>query len=194
MSDLVLLSTKDLVTLKNCTACPRSSSRFVGPFKVVEPPPPEPAENHGRRKNHVWLALPITLGAIRQPNNLSRLRRFVERPAHLGGGELPPVLFLAADWGRHCGKHIDKIRPEDQAEFFVGHQLELRLQADYFPPDHNTFPFTGPRPVRVYNDTLREGTSPLQLAVYLLDMPLAVKRDGHEFATCHLPMEAAPSE
>ena len=83
VGDLVLLSTKDLVTLKNQTACPRVSTRFVGPFKVVQPPPSEPAENLGRSKNYVW-ALPITLGAIKQPLNLSRLRRFVERPAHFG--------------------------------------------------------------------------------------------------------------
>ena len=90
VGDLVLISTKDLVTLDNRTACPRLSSRFVGPFKVVDPPPEEPAENYGRSKNYVWLALPITLGAIRQPINLARLRRFVERPAHLGTVDLPP--------------------------------------------------------------------------------------------------------
>jgi len=190
VDDLVLLSTKDLVTLDNRTACPRLISRFVGPFRVVDPPPDEPAENYGRSKNYVWLALPITLGAIRQPINLARLRRFVERPDHLGTVDLPPVLSLAADWGRHCGKHIEKIRPVDLAELCVGHQLELQIPEDYFPPDQHTFPFPGPRSVRVY-DTLKEGTTPLQIAVYLLDLPLPVAVDGHKFATAHFPIVPA---
>jgi len=187
VGDLVLLSTTNLVDLKNRTACPRLSSRYVGPFRVVKPPPEEPPESYGRSKNFVWLALPITLGEIQQPINLARLRRFVERPAHLGTIDLPPILSLAADWGRHCGKHIQKVRPADLAEFCVGHQLELTLPEDYFPPDHHTFPFRGPRAVRVY-DTLQEGTAPLQIAVYLLDLPLPVTADGHQFATAHFPI------
>jgi len=78
----------------------------------------------------------------------------------------------------------------DLAEFCVGHQLELKLPENYFPPDHHTFPFTGPRPVRVYA-TLKEGTTPLQIAVYLLDLPLPVPVDGHKFATAHFPIVPA---
>ena len=38
VGDLVLLSTKHLVSLQDKRACPRLSSRFVGPFRVVDPP------------------------------------------------------------------------------------------------------------------------------------------------------------
>ena len=97
----------------------------MGPFQVVQPSPSELAKNHGRSKNYVWLALPITLGAIRKPLNLSHLHRFVERPAHLGGtDDLTPVFSLTANWGRQCGKHIEKIHFEDLEEFCVGHKLE----------------------------------------------------------------------
>jgi hypothetical protein len=99
------------------------------------------------------------------------------------------VLSIAANWGRHCGKHIDKIGLEDLAEFCVGHQLELELPADYFPPDHHTFPFDGPRKVRVY-DTYVERGQPRQMAVYLLDLPLVDKPDDHEFATCTFPVKS----
>ena len=57
VGDLILLSTKDLVSLKDKTSCPRLSSRFVGPFRVTAPPGPE-CPNHGPSKNFVWLALP----------------------------------------------------------------------------------------------------------------------------------------
>ena len=40
-------------------------------------------------------------------------------------------------------------------------------------------------------DTLQEGTSPLQIAVYLLDLPLPVTTDGHKFATAHFPIVPA---
>ena len=81
VGDLVLLSTTDFVTIRDRTACPRLSSHFAGPFRVVEPPSNEPV-NHGRSKNYSWLALPATLGEIRQPINLSRLRQFIGRPSH----------------------------------------------------------------------------------------------------------------
>ena len=47
VGDLVLLSTKDLIGLKNRTTCKRLSSRFVGPFRVVAPPEGQP-EGIGR--------------------------------------------------------------------------------------------------------------------------------------------------
>ena len=71
----------------------------------------------------------------------------------------------------------------DLAEFCVGHELQSTLPADYYPPDHHTFPFHGLRPVRVY-DTYTSGKR-LQIAVYLLDLPLPANADKHkhEFAT-----------
>ena len=148
IGDLVLLSTAHLVSLRDRTACQRLSSRFAGPFRVVAPPPDEP-DHYGRARNFVWLALPITLGEIRQPINLARMRRYVERSPHLGGtGPPAPVLDIAAEWGRHCGRHIDRVAARDLAEFCIGHELEFSLPADYYPPDHKDFPFTGPRLVR----------------------------------------------
>ena len=82
VGDLVLLSTTDLVTIRDWTACPCLSSHFAGPFRVVEAPRNEPV-NHGRSKNYSWLALPSTLGEIRQPISLSRLRRFIGGPSQL---------------------------------------------------------------------------------------------------------------
>ena len=38
VGDLVLLSTKDLVTIKDRTACDRLNSRFIGPFRVIPDP------------------------------------------------------------------------------------------------------------------------------------------------------------
>jgi len=189
VGDLVLLSAKDLVDLRTKTACPRLSSRFVGPFRVVAPPASEP-ESLGRAWNYVWVALPISLGKIQQPLSLSRLRRYVERSPHLGGSGPPdPVLDVAAEWGQHCGRHIDKVSSRDLAEICIGHKLELRLPADCYPPDHHQSPFTGPRPVWVY-DTFQEGNRPLQLCVYLLDRPIPKNEDKHEFETCTLPILA----
>ena len=67
-----------------------------------------------------------TLGAIRQPFNLARLRRFVERPAHLGGtSTVIPSVSLPAEWASHCGKHIDKVSASDLAEFCIGYELQF---------------------------------------------------------------------
>jgi len=189
VGDLVLLSTNDLIFLKNRTRCPRLSSRYVGPFRVVTPPEGQPPHS-GRWKNYAWLALPATLGDIMQPINLARLRRFVERPDNLGGKNVTPSsLALAAKWGRHCGTHIDKISAEDLAEFCVGHELEFILPEDYYPPDHNKHPFTGPRPVRAY-DTYEDKKDGLQLAVYLLDVPLAPNAAELKYDTALLPIFA----
>ena len=181
VGDLVLLSTKHLVSLQDKRACPRLSSRFVGPFRVVDPPDGQPRYS-GRPRNYAWLSLPLTLGAIRQPINLARMRRFVERSEHLGPTEaIPQPLSIAAGWGQFCGRHIDKISDYNLAEFCVGHELQLTLPPDYYPPDHHTFPFTGPRPVRIY-DTYVSNIR-LQVAVYLLDLPLSENADKHEYAT-----------
>jgi hypothetical protein len=75
-----------------------------------------------------------------------------------------PVIFLAANLGRHCGKHIEKTHFKELEELCVGHQLEFQLTADYFPPDNQTFLFTGPRSVHVY-DTFQEGKKPLHMAL-----------------------------
>ena len=185
--DLVLLSTKDLIGMKNRTTCKRLSSRFVGPFRVVAPPEGQ-HEGSGRWKNYTWLALPATLGDIRQPINPNRLRRFVDRPARLGDTDVvPPSLALAAECGRHCGTHIDQVTAHHLAEVCVGHELEFTLPADYFPPNHNDHPFNGPRPVRAY-DTYKGGNEGLQLAVYLLDLPLKKNKDKLKFETTWIPV------
>ena len=84
IGDMVLLATKNLVYIKDKTACSRLNSRYAGPFRMV-PPPEEIDHKHGRSANYVWLALPLTLGRIQQPLSLSRLKRFHERPSYLGG-------------------------------------------------------------------------------------------------------------
>ena len=77
VGDLVLLSTANLVDSRKKTAFSRLSSRFVGPFRVMETTVDESAPKQGRTGNYVWLGLPASLGQIRQPFNLARLRRFV---------------------------------------------------------------------------------------------------------------------
>ena len=181
VGDLVLLSTKDLISLKNKRACPRLSSRFMGPFRVVDPSEGQPRYT-GRPRNFAWLSLPITLDDIHQPLNLTRLRLFVERPDHLGHTDaIPTPLSIAAGWGRFCGWHIDKVSNHDLAEFCVGHKLQFTLPAEYYPPDHHMFLFNGPRPVRAY-DTYTTGNR-LQVTVYLLDLPEPANADKHEYAT-----------
>jgi len=157
------------------------NSRYVGPFKVIDPPASEKT-NHGPSKNFVWLALPITLGEIRQPLDLSRLRRFVERPAYLGGTPPKlPALGLSEKWGRHCGDSIEGVSASVLAEFCIGHDLSLTLPRYDFPSDHYMHPFKGPRPVRIYDTWTEQGR--LQACLYLLDMPLPVNDDGLEFET-----------
>ena len=78
-------------------------------------------------------------------------------------------------WGKHCGTHIDNVAARNLAEFCVGHELELTLPVDFY--DHSEFPFDGPRRVRVY-DTFSDGTTPLVVAVYLIDLPLASNDDN----------------
>ena len=124
----------------------------------------------------------MILGSIRQPINLARMRRFVERPDHLGHTEaIPPPLSIPPGWGQLCGRHIEKVPNYDLAEFCVGHELQSTLPADYYPFDRHTFPFHGPRSVRVY-DTYTTNKR-LQVAIYLLDLPLPAHADRHEFAT-----------
>jgi len=189
VGELVLLSTKNLVSLKSKTACARLSSRFTGLFRVVNPPEDEPV-NHGQSKNYVWLALPATLGDIWQPINLSRLRRFHDRPSHPEGRPfVPPNLERAADWGKHCGTPLDKIGATALAEFCVGHEMQLTLPADYYPPDHHTHPYTGPRKVRVF-DSFSDRSTPLQVAVYLLDLPLDDDPNRLEYETSMIPVFA----
>ena len=186
VGDLVLLSTTHLVSLKDRTANSRLSSRFVGPFKVVAPPGPTQV-NHGPSKNYVWLAVPLTLSGIHQPINLARLRRFVERPSHLGAPPpTTPIPAIATNWAR-CGKHIDRVSARDLAEFCIGHELEFLLPADYYPEDHHIFPYKGARRVRAY-DTYSDSQTPLELSVYLLDKPLPLKPDNHDFETGMLPV------
>jgi len=60
--------------------------------------------------------------------------------------------------------------------------LEFTIDEDDFPPTHPTHPFVGPRAVRVY-DYIAPPTMPLQVAVYLLDLPLDDDPDGLEFGT-----------
>ena len=146
--------------------------------------------NHGQSKNYVWLALPATLDKIRQPINLSRLRRFHDRPAHLEGHPfVPPNLERAADWGKHCGTLLDKVGASELAEFCVGHELQLTLPADYYPPNHHTHPFTGPMRVRVF-DSFTDRTTTLQVAVYLLDLPLDDDPNHLEYETGMIPVFA----
>jgi len=146
VGDLVLLSTTNLVDLRKKTACSRLSSRFVGPFRVLETPVDESAPKQGRPENYVWLGLPASLGQIRQPFNLARLKRFVERPEVLGAStRIKEPLLLSPLWGRHVGDNIDSISAFHLAEFCVGHDLTFHLPADYYPPDHAEFPFNGPR-------------------------------------------------
>ena len=72
----------------------------MGPFRVV-PKPVEELPRFGRTANYVWLGLPLTLGRIQEPINLSRLRRFTERPAYLGGSPtIVPNLALSDKWGQ----------------------------------------------------------------------------------------------
>ena len=112
----------------------------------------------------------------------------MDRPARLGGTDVvPPSLALAAEWGRHCGTHIDQVTAPHLAEFCVGHELEFTLPAEYFPPNHNDHPFNGPRPVRAY-DTYKVGNEGLQLAVYLLDLPLKKNKDKVTFGTTWIPV------
>ena len=85
-------------------------------------------------------------------------------------------------WRRHCGTRLDRVTAFDLAEFCVGHELQLTLPADYYTPDHPTHPFNGPRAVRVY-DTFTDRTTPLQVAVYLLDLPLDNDPGRLEFET-----------
>jgi hypothetical protein len=145
--------------------------------------------NHGPNKNYVWLALPLTLEGIRQPLNLARLRRFIERPSYLGPPPpTTPIPSIATDWAR-CGKHIDRVSARDLAEFCIGHELEFLLPADYYPEDHHIFPFKGPRKVRAY-DTYSDSQTPLELSVYLLDKPLPNRPDNHDFETGMLPIVA----
>ena len=68
------------------------------------------------------------------------------------------------------------------AEFCVGHELELTVPADYYPSDHPAYPYKGPRRVRVY-DSYTDRTTPLQVAVYLLDLPLQDNPDHLKFET-----------
>ena len=68
--------------------------------------------------------------------------------------------------------------------------MEFTLPADYFPPDHNDHPFDGPRKVRAY-DTYEGGNQGLQLAVYLLDLPLKKNKDKLLFETTWIPMFAS---
>jgi len=75
----------------------------------------------------------------------------------------------------------------DLAAFCVGHELRLTLPATYFPPTHKTHPFTGPRAVRVY-DSFASPATPLQVAVYFLDLPLDDDPDGLEFETGMIPV------
>ena len=75
----------------------------------------------------------------------------------------------ADDWARHCGSRLDRVGAHDLAEFCVGHELRLTLPATYFPTTNKTHPFTGPRAVRVY-DSFASPTTPLQVAVYFLDL------------------------
>ena len=96
---------------------------------------------------------------------------------------------LAADWGQKCGRHIDKVSARELAEFCIGHNLEFRLPPDYYKPDHHQSPFVGPRPVRAY-DIFQEGTGPLQICVFLLDLPLPTNDEGHDFETCTLTILA----
>ena len=123
--DLVLLSTKNLVTLRKRTACPRLSSRFVGPFRLVDPPA-EARPNPGQC-------------------SMTRLRRFVERPLRLGpSAPLNNTLLLALLWGQHVGDNIDKTSTFHPAELCVmnwnsaswtGHEQNNRPLADYYPPN-----------------------------------------------------------
>lgn len=130
VGDLVLLSTTHLVSLRHKLECPRLSSRFVGPFRVVDPPDDQPRYS-GRPRNYAWLSLPVILGSIRQPINLARMRRFVERPDHLGHTEaIPPPLSIPPGWGQLCGRHIEKVPNYDLAESCVGHELQFTLPAD----------------------------------------------------------------
>ena len=139
----------------------------------------------------MWLALPLTLSEVCQPFNRARLRRFVERPPHLRGvPTVLPLLSFDADWGKHCGKHIDKVSARDLAEFCVDQELELTLPADYYPADHPVFLFDGPRRVRVY-DTFYDRKTPLEVAVYLLDLPMATNKDNLDFETC-MPAIVSP--
>jgi hypothetical protein len=89
------------------------------------------------------------------------------------------------------GDNIDSISAFHLAEFCVGHDLTFHLPADYYPQDHAELPFNGPRAVRAY-DTIEEAGCPLNLAVYLLDLPLADSPDKHEFVTGLIPVMAAP--
>jgi hypothetical protein len=149
---------------------------------VIPPPAGEPASVGGPVKNHVWLALPLTLD-VRQPFNLARLRRFVERPGYLGGIPFQaPGLDLAADWAKHAGKHIDKVSPANLAEFCIGHSLDVQLPADYYPAGH-AFPFEGSRRVRIYDTHQDTPRAPLQVAVFLLDLPLVNDPKGMKFET-----------
>jgi len=50
IGDMVLLATKNLVYLKDKTACSRLNSRYAGPFRMV-PPPEEIDHKHGRSAN-----------------------------------------------------------------------------------------------------------------------------------------------
>ena len=159
---------------------------------MVETPVDEFAPKQGLPDNYVWLGLPASLGQIRQPFNLARLKRFVERQEALGASaRIKEPLLLSPLWGRHVGDNIDSISAFHLAEFCVGHDLTFHLPADYYPPDHAEFPFNGPRAVRAY-DTVKDAGCPLTLAVYLLDLPLADSPDKHEFVTGLIPVMAAP--
>ena len=151
----------------------------------------------GCTNNYVWLALPLTLGRIQQPINLSRLRRFKERPAYLGGSPtIGPNLALSDKWDQFCGTRMHRVSAVTLSEFCVGHELEFTLPPDYFRPDHYMYPFDGPRPVRVYDPWVEQGRK--QVCIYLLGTPLgpndAELLFGTAFVDVFAPAHTRPGE
>jgi len=116
----------------------------------------------------------------------------VERPEALGASpHIKEPLLLTPLWGQHVGDNIDSVSAFHLAEFCVGHDLTFSLPPDYYPPNHAELPFDGSRPVRAY-DTIKEAGCPLNLAVYLLDLPVTDSPDEHEFVTGTIPAMAPP--
>ena len=88
--DQVLLSTATL----NLRVRGKLTSKFVGPFEVLEPPA------HATNPNVVWLRVPRTF-RIHMPINVKELKPYIVRDADLGGPPESPPEPIVVDGADH---------------------------------------------------------------------------------------------